>query len=45
MRITIVPLADAWAERELKIIARNREQLPASARELFDYLSQQPRPA
>jgi DNA-binding transcriptional LysR family regulator len=42
MRIEIVPLADAWAERELKIVARNREQLPASARELFDYLAQPP---
>ena len=39
LRITTVPLADAWAERELKIIARNREHLPASARELFDYLA------
>jgi DNA-binding transcriptional LysR family regulator len=39
MRIGIVPLADAWAERELKIIARSREQLPASARELFDNLA------
>jgi DNA-binding transcriptional LysR family regulator len=40
MRITIVPLADTWAERELKIVARNRKQLPASARELFDNLAQ-----
>lgn len=40
MRITIVPLTDAWAERELKIVARSREQLPTSARELFDYLAQ-----
>jgi len=40
LRITTVPLADSWAERELKIIARSREQLPASARELFDYLAQ-----
>jgi hypothetical protein len=31
-------LADVWAERELKI-ARGREQLPASARELLDNLS------
>jgi DNA-binding transcriptional LysR family regulator len=41
LRITTVPLADAWAERELKIVARSRAQLPASARELFDYLAQQ----
>ena len=39
MRIGIVPLADAWAERELKIIARSRAQLPASARALFDHLA------
>jgi hypothetical protein len=39
-----VPLTDAWAERELKIIARSREQLPASARELFDYLAQPSKP-
>ena len=38
MRIATVALSDAWAERELKLIARNREQLPASARELFDHL-------
>jgi DNA-binding transcriptional LysR family regulator len=38
MRIATVALTDAWAERELKVIARNREQLPASARELFDHL-------
>jgi DNA-binding transcriptional LysR family regulator len=38
MRISTVALSDAWAERELKLIARNREQLPASARELFDHL-------
>jgi DNA-binding transcriptional LysR family regulator len=40
LRITTVPLTDAWAERDLKIVARDREQLPASARELFDYLAQ-----
>jgi DNA-binding transcriptional LysR family regulator len=45
LRIRIVPLTDAWAERELKIIARSREQLPASARELFDYLAQPSEPA
>jgi hypothetical protein len=38
MRISTVALSDAWAERELKLIARDREQLPASARELFDHL-------
>jgi DNA-binding transcriptional LysR family regulator len=40
MRIVTVPLADAWAERELKLIARSCEHLPASARALFDYLAQ-----
>lgn len=44
LRIKTVPLTDAWAERELKIIARSREQLPASARELFDYLAQPSKP-
>jgi DNA-binding transcriptional LysR family regulator len=41
MRIVIVPLTDAWAERELKIVARDRQQLPACARALFDDLAQQ----
>ena len=40
MRIAIVPLTDPWADRELKIIARDRTQLPASARALFDELAQ-----
>lgn len=39
LRIATVPLSDGWAERELKMIARSRDQLPASARELFDHLS------
>ncbi len=39
MEIALVPLSDAWAERELKVIARDREQLPVSARALFDHLS------
>lgn len=39
MRIATVPLTDAWAERELKVVARSREQLPVSARELFDHLA------
>lgn len=39
MRIALVPLSDAWAERELKIVARDRELLPALARELFDHLA------
>jgi hypothetical protein len=38
MKIAAGTLGDAWAEREPKLIARNREQLPASARELFDHL-------
>lgn len=45
LAITTVPLADAWAERELKIIARDRAQLPASARELFDHLATPSTPA
>lgn len=39
MRIATVELSDPWAERELKLIARSREQLPAAARELFDHLA------
>jgi DNA-binding transcriptional LysR family regulator len=39
MRIAIVPLADPWAERDLKIVARDLPQLPAAARELFDSLA------
>ncbi|NTZ82507.1 LysR family transcriptional regulator [Burkholderia metallica] len=39
MDIAIVPLFDPWAMRELKMVTRNREQLPASARALFDHLS------
>ena len=39
MRISTVALSDTWAERELKLIARSREQLPALARELFDHLA------
>jgi len=39
MRIAIVPLANDWAERDLKLIARSREQLPTLARELFDHLA------
>lgn len=40
MRITTVTLSDAWAERELKLIARSRMQLPASARALFEHLAE-----
>jgi DNA-binding transcriptional LysR family regulator len=39
MRIATVPLSDAWAERELKVVTRSCEQLPMSARELFNHLS------
>ncbi|MDM0012737.1 LysR substrate-binding domain-containing protein [Variovorax sp. J22P168] len=40
LRIRTVALGEGWAERELKIVARSREQLPASARALFDHLAQ-----
>ena len=39
LQIRTLALTDAWAERELKLIARSREQLPASARALFDHLA------
>lgn len=41
-RIAIVELADAWAERELKICLRSRDELPAFARELVDFLVARP---
>lgn len=40
LRLTTVLLSDPWASRELQLIARNRELLPASARDLFDHLAQ-----
>jgi DNA-binding transcriptional LysR family regulator len=38
MAISIVPLSDAWAVRELTICIRAFEELPAYARQLVDHL-------
>ncbi len=38
MAITIVPLADPWAERAMQIVVRSLDALPAYARELVDLL-------
>lgn len=37
-RIAIVGLSDPWAVRELKICIRDRQELPAFAQELVDFL-------
>ncbi len=39
-RICIVPLANGWATRELKIIVRDLATLPGFARKLVDALSE-----
>jgi DNA-binding transcriptional LysR family regulator len=38
MAIAIVPLTDAWAERELTICIRNMKELPLYARQLVEHL-------
>ena len=38
MAITIVPLTDPWALREMLICVRSLEALPAFARELVELL-------
>jgi len=45
MAISIVPLADAWAERALQIVVRSLDALPAYARELVDLLVEDARQA
>lgn len=37
-RIGVVGLTDAWADRELKICIRDRQEMPAFARDLVDFL-------
>jgi DNA-binding transcriptional LysR family regulator len=39
-----VPLAEAWARRQLHIVGRPRAALPAAARLLLDHLLAQPKP-
>ena len=38
MAITVVPLADAWAERDLTICVRSFSELPTHARQLVEHL-------
>jgi hypothetical protein len=38
MAIAAVPLTDAWAERELTICIRNRDELPLYARQFVEHL-------
>jgi len=43
MALSIVPLADAWAERAMQIVVRRLDALPTYARELVDLLVQDAR--
>ena len=43
MAIAVVPLTDAWAERELTICIRKMEELPLYARQLVEHLRAQDR--
>ncbi len=45
MAISIVPLADPWAERAMQIVVRSLDTLPAYARELVDLLVEDARQA
>jgi DNA-binding transcriptional LysR family regulator len=40
LKIAIIPLTDAWAERRLKICVRSLQALPAFGRELVERLLQ-----
>jgi DNA-binding transcriptional LysR family regulator len=39
-----IPLTDAWARRELRVVARDFEALPVTARLLVEHLSPRPDP-
>lgn len=43
-RLTAVPLTDAWAHRELRVVARDFDALPITSRLLVEHLTA-PRPA
>lgn len=43
-QLTAVPLTDAWAHRELRVVARDFDALPVTARLLVEHLTA-PRPA
>jgi len=38
-RLAAVPLTDAWARRELRVVARDFDALPVTARQLAEHLS------
>ena len=42
--LTAVPLQDAWAHRELRVVARDFDALPVTARLLVEHLSPRPDP-
>ena len=47
-RLTAVPLTDAWARRELRVVARDFDALPVTSRLLVEHLTaprQAPTPA
>ena len=39
MALALVPLTDEWAQRDLRIVVRARDALPAAARQLFAHLT------
>lgn len=43
-RLQAVPLLDAWAQRELRLVARDFDALPATARLLVEHLAPAPPP-
>ena len=42
--LTAVPLTDAWAHRELRVVARDFDALPVTARLLVEHLAPRPEP-
>ena len=38
-RLTAVPLTDAWARRELRVVARDFDALPVTSRLLVEHLT------
>lgn len=44
-QLQAIPLTEAWAHRELRVVARDFEALPITARLLVEHLAPQPEPA
>ena len=44
-QLQAIPLTDAWAHRELRVVARDFEALPITARLLVEHLAPRPDPA